>query len=300
MKHPQFRGTGVALVTPFRNGAIDFDGFTNVIEHTIRGGVDFLVCLGSTGEASTLSTKESLEVVQHTIKINAGRVPVVVGMFGHNDTAALVHKINSFDFSGVDAILSASPSYNKPTQEGLFQHYMAVAEVCPVPIIIYNVPGRTSSNISAATTLRLAHANDQFIAIKEASADMVQGAQIIKGKPSDFLVLSGDDTTALPLISLGGDGVISVIANSHPTPFSQLIRSALNGDFKTAQHLHHALLDLHHWLYVEGNPAGVKAALSILELCSEEVRLPLTALSENYKLALQKEMEKAETLYAIK
>ncbi len=291
MKHQKFRGTGVALVTPFRNGAVDWEAYEQVIEHVISGGANYLVCLGSTGESVTLTTEECRAVVDATIRINNKRLPVVVGMFGLNYTDRLIEKFKTFDFTGVDAVLSSSPAYNKPTQEGIYQHYMAIAEASPVPIIIYNVPGRTSSNVLPATVIRLAKASSKFIAVKEATGDISQTTQIIKDKPDEFLVISGDDPTALACIACGGDGVISVIGNAFPSPFSGMIRSALEGDFAKAAALNLQLFGIHHWLYIEGNPAGVKAALELQGIGTREVRLPLVALSEKSLAGLKKEME---------
>jgi len=278
----KFRGTGVALVTPFANGAVDFEGLKRVIEHCIEGGVEYLVSLGTTGESATLTPTESLEVLEFTTKTIAGRVLLVAG-FGGNNTQASIEKIKSFHFNGIDAILSVSPYYNKPTQEGIYQHYMALAEAAPRPIIIYNVPSRTGSNITAETTLRLAHASEKFIAVKEASGDLIQCMNIVKGKPDNFLVLSGDDAITLPMLSFGIDGVISVVANAFPRPFSDMVRHGLTGDFKAASKLHFDLLKIIDLLFVEGNPAGVKAALELQNICSKEVRLPLVELSDkNY------------------
>lgn len=280
----KFRGTGVALVTPFKNGVIDFPALEKIVAHTIMGKVDFLVVLGTTGEDVTLREEERLQVLKFIIKVNNGRLPIVAGMFGSNDTAALAEKIKQFDFEGVDAIMSASPAYNKPNQEGIYQHYMALAKVSPRPIIIYNVPGRTGSNVTAETVIRLAKASKKFIAIKDASGSIEQGTKTIKDKPDDFLFLSGDDENALALVGCGSDGVISVIANAYPNEFATMIRSALNGNFSLAQQLNLLLLDVHHYLYVEGNPVGIKAAMEILGFCSSEVRLPLAAMTAaNYK-----------------
>ncbi|HHS95271.1 MAG TPA: 4-hydroxy-tetrahydrodipicolinate synthase, partial [Phaeodactylibacter sp.] len=217
-----------------------------------------------------------------------GRLPVVVGMFGGNNTAQLIKKFQSFDFSGVDAVLSSSPAYNKPTQEGIFQHYMALAKHSPVPIILYNVPGRTASNISAETTIRLAKAHEKFIAVKEASGDLVQTAHIINNAPENFLVLSGDDPTALACMACGGHGLISVIGNCLPFHTSEMIRLARNNDFAKARKYHLQLLDMDKWLYIQGNPVGVKAAMEILGLCSREVRLPLVPFSEEHMESLRK------------
>ncbi len=289
-----FTGTGVALATPFRNHAVDYEALARLIEHVIEGGVDFIVSLGTTGEAITLSREECREVFDFTIQQVAGRKPLVAGLFGSNYTAKLVEALKTYDLEGFDAIMSSSPAYNKPPQEGIFRHYMAVQEVSPLPIIIYNVPGRTASNVTPETIIRLANASDKFIAVKEASGNLVQAMQIIKNRPEGFLVLSGDDPTALPLISCGGDGVISVIANLYPERFSSMIRAGLQGDFAKAARLQLDLLDVHPWLYVEGNPAGVKAGLEIRGLCSSEVRLPLAPLSAGPYAALRQAMEQVE------
>jgi 4-hydroxy-tetrahydrodipicolinate synthase len=274
------RGTGVALITPFKNGQVDYQGLTNIIEHVINGGVEYVVSLGTTGETPTLNAAEQLEVLDFTVKVVAERIPVIAG-FGGNNTQAIIDNINSYHFKGVDAILSSSPNYNKPTQEGIYQHYMAIAAVSPRPIIIYNVPGRTASNIEADTVVRLANSSDKFIAIKEASGNMMQCMKIAKEKPAHFQLLSGDDALTLPMISFGATGVISVIANAFPDKFSTMIRQALSADFQTAARGHFALLDINDLLYIEGNPTGIKAACEIENLCSREVRLPLVPFSEN-------------------
>ena len=291
--HERFRGTGVALVTPFKNnGSIDWDDLEKIIEHVTAGGVEFLVSLGTTGESVTLSDEEHRQVLDFTIKANRGRLPVVAGVFGGNNTAAVVEKIKTFNFEGIDALLSSNPAYNKPGQEGIFQHYMELAEVSPRPIIIYNVPSRTASNMNAETTLRLANASDKFLGIKEASNDIYQVMKIIKGKPKNFLVLSGDDFITLPLIASGGDGVISVIANTMPRPFTDMVRAALRNDLPAAQQLNFKLLELYKLLFIEGNPVGVKAALELQGLCSREVRLPLVPITEHGVHLVMAEMEK--------
>lgn len=290
-KNMLLRGTGVALVTPFKNGQIDYNGLQNVIEYVISGGVEYVVSLGTTGETPTLSPSEQIDVLEFTIKIVAQRVPVVAG-FGGSNTQAIIDTIKNYHFNGVDAILSSSPAYNKPTQEGIYQHFMAIEAVAPRPIIIYNVPGRTASNISAETTIRLAHSSDKFIAIKEASGDLVQCMKIVRDKPSHFQLLSGDDALALPMISFGATGVISVIANALPEEFSTMIRHGLSGDFQIAAQEHLALLEVNDLLYVEGNPTGIKAALAAQNICGKEMRLPLVTFTEgNYtklKAAIQK------------
>ncbi len=288
----RLRGTGVALVTPFNNGKIDFAGLERVIEHVIAGGVEFLVSLGTTGESVTLSDDEHRQILDFTIKVNHGRLPLVAGVFGGNNTAALVDKVRRFNFDGIDALLSSSPSYNKPSQEGIFQHYMEFAEASPRPIIMYNVPSRTASNVSAETTVRLARASDKFIGVKEASDDIYQVMKIIRGKPDDFLVLSGDDFITLPLIACGGDGVISVIANTTPRPFTDMVRAALQQDLKAARTLNDKLLEFYKLLFIEGNPSGVKAALELQGLCSRDVRLPLAPMSEQGVNLVMTELEK--------
>ena len=289
--HQRLSGTGVALVTPFRNGAVDWESLEKIIEHVIAGGVEFLVSLGTTGESVTTSEAEHRQILDFTIKTNRGRLPVVAGIFGGNNTAEVVRKIQSYNFDGIDALLASNPAYNKPSQEGIFRHYMALAEASPRPIIIYNVPSRTASNMTAETTLRLAHASENFIGIKEASDDIYQVCEIIKGKPDNFLVLSGDDFITLPLIACGGNGVISVIANTVPRPFTDMVRAALRRDFTAAQVLNLKLLKLYRLLFSEGNPAGVKAALEAQGLCKREVRLPLVPMSENGMQLLKAELE---------
>lgn len=291
MDRKRFIGTGTAVVTPFRRGKIDYHAFEKVIEHVLAGGMEYLVFLGSTGEASTLSDKEHRQVLDFAIKTVRGRCPVVAGVFGGNNTAAMLEKIKKYQFDGIDALLSANPSYNKPSQEGLYQHYLAMAKASPRPIIIYNVPSRTASNITAETTLRLAHASDNFLAVKEASDDMMQIMRIIKGAPEHFLVLSGDDFLGLPIVAAGGHGVISVIGNTLPRQFSDMVRAALRNDFTTARALNNQLLDVYKLMFVEGNPAGVKAALELQGLLKAELRLPLTPVSKELKLQIKKQLD---------
>lgn len=291
-----FTGTGVALVTPFKNGKIDFEGLERLINHNIDGGVEFLVSLGTTGESVTLNEGEQHRVLDYTVEITKGRIPVVAG-FGGNNTAALVESIQNYHFKGIDGILSASPAYNKPTQEGIYQHYMAIEKVAPRPIIIYNVPGRTASNITAATTLRLANASSKFVAIKEASGNLAQCMQIVNGKkPSSFSVLSGDDNLTLPMLACGMDGLISVVGNAYPREYSDMVRAGLAGDFETARKLHYLLMDLVDLLFVDGNPAGIKYTLECLGICTQELRLPLVPVTENTQKAIQKIVTQ---LYAI-
>ena len=279
----KFRGTGVAVVTPFDGGKVDYVTLGRMIEHLLAGGVDYIVSLGSTGEAIALTREECREVLRFMVRQVNGRVPLVAGLFGANSTAHLLERLRAYttELEGFDAIMSSTPSYVKPTQEGVFQHYMAVAEKTPLPIILYNVPARTASNLTAATALRLASVSEKFIAIKEASGNLQQVQQLIKNRPAHFLVLSGDDPLTLAMLGCGADGAISVIANAFPKIFSNMVRAALRNNFEEARHLHYQLFDLHPLLYVEGNPAGIKAVLATMGLCKNELRLPLVPVSSD-------------------
>ncbi len=275
----QLRGTGVAVVTPFKkNMEIDYIALERVINYIIDNGAEYIVTLGTTGETPTLSKEEKTELILFTYQVINDRVPVVVGI-GGNNTLSLIKDLETFPLQKAAAILSASPYYNKPSQEGIYQHYKALAEVSPLPIILYNVPGRTGRNISAATTLRLAHDFSNIAGIKEASADMVQCMQILKDKPADFFVVSGDDNLAMPQIACGMEGVISVAANCLPKQFSDMIRSSLKGDFATAKQLNDQMLEAYDLLFTENNPAGVKAFLTELGLIENYLRLPVVPLS---------------------
>lgn len=287
----QFKGTGIALVTPFNNkGEVDFYALEKVINHTIKGKVEYLVSLGTTGETATLTKEEKKQVLQFTTEIVNKRVPVVAG-FGGNNTLELIEEINKAALKNVEAVLSVSPYYNKPTQEGIYQHYKALANTTKKPIILYNVPGRTASNIAAETTLRLANDFKNIIAIKEASGDFMQCMQLAKYRPKDFLLISGDDAFTLPLISVGFDGVISVVGNALPKQFSDMVRAGLNNEYAKAQKLHNSLLDIIKNLFVEGNPAGVKAALKTLNVIpSDTVRLPLVSASKQLTELLSKQI----------
>jgi len=279
MKNTSFTGTGIALITPFKkDNSIDFRSLTDVVEHVIKNKSDYLVALGTTAETPVLSTDEQIKVVNHIREVNKARLPMVVGM-GGNDTAALIRKIEQWDFTGTDAILTASPYYNKPSQKGIYMHYMAIAEVSPLPIIIYNVPSRTGSNITAKTTLALACESNKFLGIKEASGDMTQLLAIASKKQEDFLLISGDDALSLPIISMGGSGVISVIGNAFPRQLSEMIRLALNNQWEDARRIHFSLLEIMEQMFVDGNPSGVKAALNILNICENQVRLPSAPVS---------------------
>jgi len=293
MNQYPLKGTGVALVTPFKsNGAVDYTALEKIIENCIDGGVDFLVSLGTTGEAITLSSKECREVFDFTLKINKGRLPMVVGFFGGNDTNHLLQRIEKFNFDGFDYIMSSSPAYSKPSQEGIYQHFMKIEEASPLPIIIYNVPSRTGANMTANTIVRLANASKKFAAVKEASGDVGQVGDILKNKPDSLAVLSGDDALTIPLMSLGATGIISVIGNAFPFEFSEMVRCVEKGDYAFARHYHELLLDIHPHLYSEGNPCGIKAVMHLLGLCENEVRLPLVPVSKSTYQKLKEEVEK--------
>ena len=279
----KIKGTGVALVTPFNEDkSVDYKGLENLLNHVIDGGIDYLVLMGTTGESVTLSKGEKVAVVDFCKKINNSRIPVVLGI-GGNNTMQVVEDIKSANLDGIDAILSVSPAYNKPSQEGIYQHYKMISGNCPLPIIVYNVPGRTASNISAETTVRLAKDFENIVAVKEASADMDQIMKIIKNKPSDFVVLSGDDGLTLPMIHMGAEGVISVIGQSHPKEYSDMVSFGLSGNKEIANQLHNKLYDFYVPLYAEGNPVGVKACLDLLGICKSQVRLPLVEASDAIK-----------------
>ncbi len=278
--YTQLKGTGVAIVTPFtKTGAVDFAGLSKLINHLIKGKVEYLVVLGTTGETATLTKDEKQQVIKHVIKETKKRVPLVMGI-GGNNTQEVVETIKHTDLSALAAILSVSPYYNKPSQQGIYQHYKAIAQSTTKPIILYNVPGRTMSNITADTTLKLAHDFKNIIGIKEASGNLEQCMSIIKNKPKDFLVISGDDNLTLPLLACGADGVISVLANAYPKDFSEMVRCGLKGDFKTAQKLHYKTFEITNQLFADGNPGGVKIALELLKICGPDVRLPLVKPNE--------------------
>ncbi len=291
--YTQLKGTGVAIVTPFtKTGAVDFAGLTKLINHLIKGKVEYLVVLGTTGETATLSKEEKQQVVNHVIKETKKRVPLVIGI-GGNSTQEVIDVIKHTDLSAFAAILSVSPYYNKPSQQGIYEHYKAIAKSTTKPIILYNVPGRTASNITADTTLKLAHDFKNIVAIKEASGNLEQCMSIIKNKPKDFLVISGDDNLTLPLLACGADGVISVLANAYPKNFSDMVRSGLKGDFKTAAKLHYKTFEITNQLFADGNPGGVKIALELLKVCGSDVRLPL--IKPN--LAVQQKLKQLVTSY---
>lgn len=283
----QLKGTGVALVTPFtRTKEIDFPSLGKVIDYCIDGGVNYLVSLGTTGETVTLDDTEKQKILDFTKKHVDGRVPIIAG-FGGNNTALIATKLQSFNLDGYSAILSSSPNYSKPTQEGLYQHYKALAEVSPLPIILYNVPSRTGQNLSGQTTIRLANDFKNIIGIKEASNDLLQCMEIIRATPKSFQLISGDDIHALPMFSFGSVGVISVIAQGIPKEFTTMVNSALSGNFAEASITQFQFLDLVKLIFKENNPAGIKAVLHHLDLCENELRLPLVPASDS----LQKEIK---------
>ncbi|MEQ7799886.1 4-hydroxy-tetrahydrodipicolinate synthase [Pedobacter sp. ASV1-7] len=282
----KFHGTGVALVTPFNaDGTVDYDGLRKLINHLIDGKVEYLVSLGTTGEASTLNKADKKKIWEFTAEVNNGRLPLVAGI-GGNDTAEITDSIRTFEVNGYDAILSASPYYNKPTQEGIYQHYKAISESSSLPILLYNVPGRTASNVSPETTCRLASDFKNIIGTKEASGNFDQFNQIMRDKPADFLLISGDDPVAMPMISIGAAGVISVIGNALPQQLSDMIRLCLKGDYSTALPLHLNLIEFTRMMFAEGNPAGVKAALKHLGICDDHVRLPLVKVTDSLRTAI--------------
>lgn len=288
----KFYGTGVALVTPFKaDGSVDHSGLKNIIDHTISGGVEYLVSLGTTGEAATLSSDEKKAVWETTAEHTAGRVPLMAGI-GGNNTAEVLKDLKNFNSRGFDAILSVSPYYSKPSQEGIYQHYKAIAEASDLPVMLYNVPGRTSMNMTADTTLRLAHDFKNIIGTKEASGNFDQFGKILRDKPEDFIFISGDDGVALPLISMGSAGVISVIGNAVPGIFSEMIRMCLAGRFTEAMPLHFSLIDFTNLCFVEGNPAGVKCALKLMDICSDTLRLPLVNVSSSTRELIGTELRK--------
>ena len=282
----KFVGTGVALVTPFKKDlSIDFTALSKLVEFNLANGVDYLVINGTTGESVTVSKEERQRIVDVIVSVNKGRVPLVLGL-GGNNTSAVIAEILSSDLTHIDAVLSVAPYYSKPTQEGFYQHFKAIALASPKPIILYNVPGRTSKNMDSQTTLRLASDFNNIIAVKEAGNNVQQYLELIKNKPKDFLIISGDDDLALNVVLAGASGVISVIGQAFPKEFSTLIRLGLQGKNKEAYKLHYKLMDIISMIFSENNPSGIKAVLQCLGITSNEVRLPLVKASEK----LQKEI----------
>lgn len=271
----KFFGTGVALVTPFKNDlGVDFDALNKLVEFNISNGTDYLVISGTTGESGTITKTEKSEIVNAIVKTNSGRVPLVLGI-GGNNTADVIAELNSTDLDNIDAILSVAPYYSKPTQEGFYQHFKAISLVSSKPIILYNVPGRTSKNMLPETTLRLARDFENIIAVKEAGNNTQQYLELLKNKPKDFLIISGDDDLAVGIVLAGGAGVISVLGQGFPKEFSKMMRLALDGKAKEAYNIHFKLMDVVGYIFEENNPAGIKAVLSSLGICNNNVRLPL-------------------------
>lgn len=276
----KFKGAGVALITPFKSDfSIDYIALEKLVEHQIKNGTNYLVVQGTTGESATLSNKEKIAVLDFVIEINAGRLPVVLGV-GGNNTLEIGRQLQFWEKSKIDGFLSVSPYYNKPSQKGIISHYNHLSSCTDLPIILYNVPGRTSSNMSAETTLELSHKYSNIVAIKEASGNLEQIMTIIQNKPSDFLVISGDDALTLPHITIGGHGAISVVANAFPKRFSTMVNAALKGDLELANQKHYELFPVIQYLFADGNPGGIKHALKLLNIGDDFVRLPLVKVNK--------------------
>ena len=282
-----FKGLGIALITPFKkDGSVDYEALERVIDYQLNNGADFLCILATTGETPCLTAEEKVVIKQLVVKLVAGRIPIVMGC-GGNNTAAVVEELKNTDWSGIDGILSVCPYYNKPSQEGLYQHFKAIAKASPLPVILYNVPGRTGINLKAETTCRLAHDCENIVAIKEASGSLEQVDDIIKNRPDGFDVLSGDDALTFPMVASGAAGVISVIGNALPKEFSRMIRYEFRGEYEPARRIHHKFTELYQLLFVDGNPAGVKALLHEMGMIENELRLPLvpTRIATMQKMA---------------
>lgn len=287
----KFIGTGVALITPFKaNLSIDFEALARLVEYNIENGTDYLVISGTTGESVTVTAEEKKELIAFISKVNKGRLPLVLGI-GGNNTASVIHEIKSTDLSSIDGILSVSPYYSKPTQEGIYQHFKAIAEASPKPIILYNVPGRTSSNMLPETTLRLARDYDNIVAVKEAGNNIHQYLELLRTKPDDFLILSGDDDLALGVALAGGSGVISVIGQALPKEFSEMIRLGIARKAKEAYDLHFKLMPITGLIFSENNPSGIKAVLNALSIAKPHVRLPLVEATDQLKEKIVKELQ---------
>jgi 4-hydroxy-tetrahydrodipicolinate synthase len=290
----KFKGTGVAIVTPFKNdSSIDFSAFGRVVDHVINGGVNYIVVMGTTGESVTLTKDEKKAVICYILEKIDDRVPLVVGI-GGNNTQEVINQVRGWDLKGVDGILSVSPSYNKPTQKGIYQHFKAISTVSPLPIILYNVPGRTGSNMSAETTLELAHNFENIVGIKEASTNIEQIMKIVKDKPENFLLISGDDLNTLPVIAAGGSGVISVLANAFPAQWSEMVNQCLKSNFKAAREIQFRFIEMIELLFVDSSPAGVKAMLNVMNLCQNTLRLPLVPVSRTVYTRIQKAIDEVK------
>jgi 4-hydroxy-tetrahydrodipicolinate synthase len=292
----KFRGTGVAIVTPFKNdSSIDFAAIGRIINYIIDGGVNYIVLMGTTGESVTLSTDEKRALISYVVEVIEDRIPLVIGI-GGNNTQEVINSLRNTDFTGVSGILSVAPYYNKPGQKGLYQHFKSIATWSPVPVIIYNVPGRTCSNISSDTCLELAVKCENIVAIKEASGNISQIMRIIRNKPDYFNVISGDDMMTIPLIAAGGSGVISVLANAFPEACAELVNHSLKTNFKSAREIHFRFLEMIELIFAEGNPAGIKAVLNIMNLCQNNLRLPLLPVSRTLYTRIEKMTEELKRI----
>lgn len=291
-----FKGTGIALITPFKqNGAVDFEALERIVHHVIDGGADFLVALGTTSEAPTLTADEKKQVVDTILKANANRLPVLLGI-GGNNTQSVIEQIHAQDFTGIGGILSVVPYYNKPNQRGMRAHFEAIADASPVPVVVYNVPGRVGVNLQAATCVALAQ-HPNIIAVKEASGNLMQIMEILRDKPEGFDVLSGDDGITQPLMALGATGVISVAANAYIKPFAAMMRAMKEGRTEEALRLHYAMLRMNQLIFADGNPAGIKCLMSLMGLCQNVLRLPLVPVSEKVAQDIAEELNNRTTRF---
>ncbi len=289
-----FKGTGIALITPFRQDrSVDTEALERIVNHVIDGGADFLVALGTTSEAPTLTAAEKQQVVDTILKANANRLPVLLGM-GGNNTQAVIGQIQAQDFTGIGGILSVVPYYNKPNQRGMQAHFEAIADASPVPVVVYNVPGRVGVNLQAATCVALAH-HPNIVAVKEASGNLMQIMEILRDKPADFDVISGDDAITQPMMALGAQGVISVAANAYIQPFSHMMRAMRDGDTQEALRLHYAMLRMNQLIFADGNPAGIKCLMHLMGLCQNVLRLPLVPTNEKVAADIEEEWNKLKT-----
>jgi 4-hydroxy-tetrahydrodipicolinate synthase len=290
----KFRGTGVAIVTPFKNdSSIDFAALGRVVNHVIKGGVNYIVVMGTTGESPTLTKDEKKAIISYVVEVTDNRVPLVTGI-GGNNTQEVINIVRHIDLTGVDGILSVAPYYNKPNQRGLFQHFKAIATCSSIPVIMYNVPGRTCSNISSETCLELANECENIVGIKEASGDIAQIMRIIRAKPDNFSVISGDDMMTIPIIAAGGSGVISVLANAFPAATSELVTNSLKSNFKSAREIQLRYLEMIELLFIDGNPAGVKAMLNLMNICQNNLRLPLVPVNRTIYSRIQKAIDEVK------
>jgi 4-hydroxy-tetrahydrodipicolinate synthase len=290
----KFTGTGIAIVTPFHeDGTIDWHNFSRLLEFWIKGKVEYLVVLGTTGESATIHGREKQEVFSFVANETGGRIPLVAGI-GGNDTSEVTEGFKTFDLKGYDAILSVSPYYNKPNQEGIFRHYQALNEATPLPVIMYNVPGRTGQSMSAETQLRIAHGCKNIFATKEASGNFDLISQLVKNKPADFMVISGDDPITLQMIAAGAEGLISVVANAYPADYSEMVRLCLQGKFSAAQPLHYKYIDIIASMFAEGSPSGVKAYLSEMGWCKNSFRLPVWKVSDQHHARIKELMKQVQ------